>query len=350
MRPLGEDEGAARLRCLRVTSSACRPPDVDDPVVQVDVIPGERPQLAGPQPERDRQDEQRLKPRVVGAGAVELRLARAARGLGQVGAGLRDGGVAAGLGPACQLSCLGCGVSGGMGTLADLDDRHVSGRSAGSCVEHLARLLLGHGAGRASGLAVRQVGKLGDVSADQVVPLCPADRSAERALDPYQRALAEHLADVVEELVGVGRLEILELGFSNLRIDPFLRLSPVARDGVGVEGERVEPVADALLDGVGGRGADPGLDLIMQGVELGLDLGLGAAAHGSPDALARGVVAERDRADVALVDLVPRDAVVATATTELALLITGALWLGMVTGTVARPGGVREAHGRFSFR
>ena len=90
-----------------------------------------------------------------------------------------------------------------------------------------------------------------------------------------------------------------------------------------VERELVEPVGDALPDGVGGGRADAGVDLVVQLVELVLDLGLGLAAHGAPEALAVAVVAERDRADVALVDLVPGDAVVATFTASLRL---GFLW------------------------
>src|ERR1019366_8843813 len=74
-------------------------------------------------------------------------------------------------------------------------------------------------------------------------------------------------------------------------------------------------------------------------------------AHGAPDALARAVVAERDRADVALVRLVPRDAVVATATAGLGLAATGGVRAGVVAVTVARRGGLgRGAHRRSPIR
>jgi hypothetical protein len=72
---------------------------------------------------------------------------------------------------------------------------------------------------------------------------------------------------------------------------------------VRIEFERVEPVGDALPDRVGGRRLDAGLDLLVQLVELVLDFGLGLAACVSPQALTVVAVAERDGADVALVDL-----------------------------------------------
>ena len=125
--------------------------------------------------------------------------------------------------------------------------------------------------------------------------------------------------EFLEEPVGIGGLEVLELRRADLRIDPLLGLAAVGGHGARVELDRVEPVVDALLDGVGGGRADAGVDLVVQLVELVLDLGLGLAADGAPEALAVAVVAERDRADVALVDLVPGDAVVTTVTASLRL-------------------------------
>ncbi|MGH3249720.1 MAG: hypothetical protein ACRDOI_26450 [Trebonia sp.] len=81
---------------------------------------------------------------------------------------------------------------------------------------------------------------------------------------------------------------------------------------MGVSLDEGEPAFDALLDGVGGWGADAGVDVVMELVELELDFGLGLAADGRAVALAAGLGAERDRADVALVGLVPSDAIVAT--------------------------------------
>jgi hypothetical protein len=86
---------------------------------------------------------------------------------------------------------------------------------------------------------------------------------------------------------------------------------------VRIEFERVEPVRDALVDGVGGRRIDARVDLLVQLLELVLDLGLGLAPYGSPKLFAVAVVAERDRADETLVDLVPRDAAVSAFTASL---------------------------------
>jgi len=52
------------------------------------------------------------------------------------------------------------------------------------------------------------------------VDLGSADGPAERALDHHQRALAEERGDLLEELVDVGRAEVLELRRTDLRIDP----------------------------------------------------------------------------------------------------------------------------------
>ena len=52
--------------------------------------------------------------------------------------------------------------------------------------------------------------------------------------------------------------------------------------GVRIEFQRVEPVHDALLDGVGGRCPDSGLDLVMERAELVLDLLLSLAADIPP--------------------------------------------------------------------
>jgi hypothetical protein len=76
--------------------------------------------------------------------------------------------------------------------------------------------------------------------------------------------------------------------------------------------DRGEAVLDALLDGVGRRGANAGVELVVELVELLFDLGLGPAADGGAVALSVAREAERDAADVVVVDLVPPDTVVAT--------------------------------------
>jgi hypothetical protein len=68
----------------------------------------------------------------------------------------------------------------------------------------------------------------------------------------------------------------------------------------------VQPIFDALLDGVGSRRTDSGLYLLVELVELVFDILLGLAAHGVPVAFAIALEAERDRTGVALVGLVPR--------------------------------------------
>jgi hypothetical protein len=60
-------------------------------------------------------------------------------------------------------------------------------------------------------LAFRQVDQLGDVPDDEVVPLRPADRPDQRALDLYERGLAKYLGGVLDEPVGVGGLEVRQL-------------------------------------------------------------------------------------------------------------------------------------------
>jgi hypothetical protein len=110
-----------------------------------------------------------------------------------------------------------------------------------------------------------------------------------------------------------GGLEVLQLRRTDLRVDPLLGLTAVGGRGGGIEFERVEPVRDAMPDGVGSGRPDAGVDLVVQLVELVLDLGLGLAADGTPTALAVAVVAEGDRADEAVVDLVPGDAVVSAS-------------------------------------
>ena len=63
----------------------------------------------------------------------------------------------------------------------------------------------------------------------------------------------------------------------------------------------------------------PALISSCSSVELVLDLLLGLAAHGPSNTLACVAVAERDGADIALVDLVPGDAIVATFAASLRL-------------------------------
>ena len=169
---LGQDQGAPGLRRLGVAVSPRRAPDVDHAVVQVHVIPGERAQLARPQAERDGQDEQGLKPRRLASACRRGRVARGTRGrsrpsgrcsISVTGAFLR------GLLPhASSPSSVAAWVAA-VAALADPDDLDVRGRRAAGVVEHLARLLLGHGAGRASGLAVGQVDEFDHVPADEIV-------------------------------------------------------------------------------------------------------------------------------------------------------------------------------------
>jgi hypothetical protein len=63
---------------------------------------------------------------------------------------------------------------------------------------------------------------------------------------------------------------------------------------VRVSLDRVEPVLDAQLDGVRGRRADAGLDLVAELVEVVFDFGLGLAADaGAVARLTVAVIAER---------------------------------------------------------
>ena len=182
------------------------------------------------------------------------------------------------LGAARQLAGLGGRVGGAVAALAGLHDPDVARCLAARRLEYLRGLLLGHGAGRVARLAGWEVDQLDYVPADEVVDLGSADRAAKRALDHHERALAEHSAEFLEELVGVGRREVLELGLADLRIDPLLGLAGDGRHRVRVSLDRVEPVLDALLDGVGGRRADAGVDLVAELVEVVLGFGLGPAA------------------------------------------------------------------------
>jgi len=143
-----------------------------------------------------------------------------------------------------------------------------------------------------------------------------ADGASERALDHDQRAFAERSGEFLEELVGVGGGELLELRRADLRINPFLGLAAPGGQRVFVALDRVEPVLDALLDGVRGRRADAGVYLFVRLIERVLDFGLGPSAHRAADALTV-FEAERDRAHVALVDLVPVNAVVAVVAVAL---------------------------------
>ena len=98
----------------------------------------------------------------------------------------------------------------------------------------------------------------------------------------------------MKEPVRVGRAELLELRRANPRVDPVLCLAGHGRHRVLVPLDRVEPVLDALLDRVSGRGVNTGLDLIVEFVEPVPDDGLGPTAYRAPVARAVGVVAERD--------------------------------------------------------
>ena len=71
--------------------------------------------------------------------------------------------------------------------------------------------------------------------------------------------LAQGAGEVLEEPVGVGGLEILQLRRADPRVDPFLGLAAVDGHGARIEVSRVEPVGDALLDGVGGGVRMPAL-------------------------------------------------------------------------------------------
>ncbi|HEX5302114.1 MAG TPA: hypothetical protein VFW50_34495 [Streptosporangiaceae bacterium] len=117
-------------------------------------------------------------------------------------------------------------------------------------------------------LAFGQVDQFGDVPGDAVVLLRPADRPDQRALDLYERGLGEYPGGVLDEPVGVGGLEVRQLLVAGPGVDPLLGLAAVGVQGVRVELERVEPVLDALPDGIGGWRVDAGLDLLVQLVEL----------------------------------------------------------------------------------
>lgn len=238
---------------------------MDGLLVEVDVVPAQGAQLAGAQAEGDGHNEQRGEPAVIGGGLVQAEASAAgpAGSGGQVVADVGHGGAVAGLVAAGQLPGSAGGVGRGLAVLADGDHGDVSSRLAGGSLEHLGGLLLGHDAGGPAGLALGQVGQLGHVPADEVVLLRAADGPGERALDHHYGALAEHLAQVAEEPLGFLGREGLELGLPDPRIDPFLCLAAVAGDGVGVQGQRVEPVADTLLSGVGLGSADTGLDLVV---------------------------------------------------------------------------------------
>jgi hypothetical protein len=159
-------------------------------------------------------------------------------------------------------------VGGAVPALARPDDLDEACLLAARRLEDLARLRLRHGARRAAGLAAWQVDQLNDVPRDEVVDLRSADRPAKRALDHYERSLAEHLAEFLEELVGVGRGKVPELRCTDLGIDPVLCLAGERFHRVRVSLDRVEPVLDAQLNCVIDRGADAGVDLLAQLLEL----------------------------------------------------------------------------------
>src|ERR1700733_12748979 len=101
-------------------------------------------------------------------GAVEAELVPAvvAGGVGQIGADVLDGGALAGLGSAGQVAGFGGGVGSRLAVVADLDDCDVADRLAGGRTEDLDRLLLSHGPGWSSGLALGQIHEVGHVPAD----------------------------------------------------------------------------------------------------------------------------------------------------------------------------------------
>src|SRR6266516_4290194 len=106
------------------------------------------------------------------------------------------------------------------------------------------------------GLTAWQVDELNDVPGDEVVDLGSADRPAKRALDHYEGSLAQHLAQFLKEVVGVGRREVPELRCANLGIDPIVCLADDRFYCVRVALDRVEPVLDAQLHGVIDGSAD----------------------------------------------------------------------------------------------
>jgi hypothetical protein len=87
---------------------------------------------------------------------------------------------------------------------------------------------------------------------NQVVDLGAADGAAKGALDHRQRALAERCREFAEEPVGVGSREVPERCRADLWIDPLVSLAAPGCQRVVVTLDRVEPVLDALLDGVRG--------------------------------------------------------------------------------------------------
>ena len=97
-----------------------------------------------------------------------------------------------------------------------------------------------------------------------------------------------------------------------LGIDPLPGLTGQGLHGVLVSLNGGEPVLDALLDGVGRRGVNARIELVVELVELLLDLGPGSTADRWAIALAVAVEAERHRADVVAVGPIPPDTVVPT--------------------------------------
>jgi hypothetical protein len=186
-------------------------------------------------------------------------------------------------GAAGEVAVLGGGVTRGGRGLAELDHGGVAPGRVLRRRQDLAGLLLGHGARRPAGLAVRQVNKLDDVLADQLVDLGAADGAAQGTFHHHQRALAEVRRDPLEELVRFGGGEFLQLLPADAGLDPVLGLAAILGDRVILELQIVEPVGDALPDGVGGWRADTGVDLV---VELVLGLGFDPAADCACCALA----------------------------------------------------------------
>jgi AcrR family transcriptional regulator len=155
------------------------------------------------------------------------------------------------------------------------------------------------------------------------VDLRSADRSAKGALDHYERSLAELLAEFLEEVVGVRRGEVFELSRTDPGIDPVLCLAGDSFRRVWVSLDRIEPVLNAQLNCVASRSADTGVDLLAQFLELLLDLRLCPAADAGTLSRAIAIEAKRERADIALVDLVPPDGAVAAVTTTFLRFLVG---------------------------
>jgi hypothetical protein len=104
----------------------------------------------------------------------------------------------------------------------------------------------------------------------------------------------EALSQLAKREVDVPHLKLYELDVAD-QLDQVPDHDPVARHGgfcLRVQG--LEPVLQALLDGVIGGDADACGEFLMLGAQLVFDLGLGPSANGDPVSAAVWLPADRD--------------------------------------------------------